>query len=91
MIFNNTPSVLLYFSVFEGSFCVVEKYIFQVFLGMRFEVILFWILGDFFVQLGGQEGPEIVEKINENLSSFFNEILVDFGSPGATFEAGCQR
>ena len=72
MIFNNTPSVLLYYSVFEGSFCVVEKYIFQLFLGMRFEVILFWILGEFLVQLGCQEGPEIAEKINENLSSFFN-------------------
>ena len=51
--------------------------------------MLFWILGDILVELGCQEGPEIAEKINENLSSFLNEILMDFGSPGAAFEAAC--
>ena len=74
MILNNTPSVLLYFSVLEGSFCVVEKYIFQLFLGMRFEVILFGILDEFLVQLGCQEGPEIAEKINENLFYFLMKL-----------------
>ena len=66
MILNNTPSVLLYFSVLEASFCEVERYIFQLFLGIRFEVILFWILGEILVQLGCQEGPKIGEKIYEN-------------------------
>ena len=53
--------------------------------------MLFWILGDILVQLGCQDGPEIAEKIYENLSSFFNEILMDFGSPGAAFEARCHH
>ena len=78
MILNNTPSVLLYFTVLEGSFCVVERYILQLFLGMGFEVMLFLILGEFLVQLGCQEGPKIVEKIYENPSSFFYLILIDF-------------
>ena len=58
---------------------------------MRFEVILFWILGDILVQLGCQEGPKIGEKIYENLYSFFNEILMDFWSPGAAFRGGCPN
>ena len=91
MIFNNTPSVLLYFTVLEASFCAVERYIFQLFLGMCFEAMLFSILGEILVQLGCQEEPKIAKQINENLSSFFNEILVDFGSPGAAFEVGCPR
>ena len=67
MILNNTPSVLLYFSVLEASLSAVERYIFQLFLGMRFEVILFWILGEILVQLGCQVGPKIKEKIYKNL------------------------
>ena len=53
--------------------------------------MLFWILGDILVELGCQEGPEIAEKIYENLDSFSNEICMDFGSPGAAFEAACLR
>ena len=53
--------------------------------------MLFWILGDILVQLGCQDGPEIAEKFYENLSSFFNEILMDFGSPGAAFRVRCPR
>ena len=49
--------------------------------------MLFGILGNILVDLGCQEGPEIAEKIYENLSSFFNELLMDFGSPGAAFRA----
>ena len=64
---NNTPSVLLYFSVLMASFCAVERYIFQLFLGIRFEVMLLWILGDILVELGCQEGSKIEEKIYENL------------------------
>ena len=67
MILNNTPSVLLYFSVLEASFCEVEKYIFQLFLGMHFEAILFWILGVNLLQLGCQDGPEVAAKFYENL------------------------
>ena len=67
MIFNNTLSVLLYFTVLEASFCAVERYIFQLFLGMCFEAMLFWILGEILVQLGCQEEPKIGEKIYENL------------------------
>ena len=51
--------------------------------------MFFWILGDILVELGRQEGPEIALKIYENSSLFFDEILMDFGSPGAAFEAGC--
>ena len=47
------------------------------------------ILGDILVELGCQEGPEIGLKIYENLSYFFNGILMDFGSPRAAFMAGC--
>ena len=53
--------------------------------------MLFWILGDILVQLGCQDGPEIAEKFYENLSSFFHEILMDFGSPGAAFRVRCPR
>ena len=67
MILNNAPCVLLYFSVLEASFCALERYIFELFLGMRSEVRLFWILGDILVQLGCQEGPKIGGKIYENL------------------------
>ena len=67
MILNNTPSVLLYFSVLEASFCAVERYIFQLFLGMRFEAMLFSISGEILVQLGCQVGPKFDGKIDENL------------------------
>ena len=53
--------------------------------------MFFWISGDILVQLGCQDGPEISEKFYENLSSFFNEILMDFGSPGAALEAACPK
>ena len=66
MILNNTPSVLLYFSVLEASFCALERYIFQLFLGMRSEAILFWILDEILVQLGCQ-GGKIGEENYENL------------------------
>ena len=53
--------------------------------------MFFWILGDILVQLGCQDGPEIAEKFYENLSSFFYEILMDFGSPGAAFRVRCHK
>ena len=42
------------------------------------------------MELGCQEGPQIVEKINDILYSFFEQILMDFRSPGAAFWVGCQ-
>ena len=63
MILNNTPSVLLYFSVLEASLSAVERNIFQLFLRMRFEAMLFSILGEILVQLGCQEEPKIDGKI----------------------------
>ena len=53
--------------------------------------MLFWILGDILVQLGCQDGSEIAEKFNENLSSFFNDFFMDFGSPEAAFEVRGHR
>ena len=63
MILNNTPSVLLYFSVLEASLSAVERYIFQLFLGMCFEAMLFSILGEILVQLGCQDEPKMNKKI----------------------------
>ena len=63
MILNNTPSVLLYFSVLEASLSAVERYIFQLFLGMCFEAMLFSILGEILVQLGCQDEPKMSKKI----------------------------
>jgi len=79
VILNNTPSVLLDFSVLEATFCEVERYIFRLFLGMRFEAMFFWIFGDILVDFGCQDGPEIAAKICKNLRLFFNDILMDFG------------
>ena len=67
MILNNTPSVLLYFSVLEASLSAVERYIFQLFLGMCLEAMLFSILGEILVQLGCQEEPKIGKKIYKKL------------------------
>ena len=44
----------------------------------------------FFVEIGGHMGARIDEKIYENLSWFFNEILMDFRSPWGVPNGKCR-
>ena len=57
---------------------------------MCLEAMLFSILGEILVQLGCQDEAKMSKKSLLNLYEFLNEILMDFGSPGAAFRAGCQ-
>ena len=52
-----------------------------MFFRTRFQDMLYWILGGIFEQIGAQMGAKLDERIYENLSRFFDKILMDFEGP----------
>ena len=52
--------------------------------------MFFWILDVILVELGCQERPESDKKCMKIYVNL-NTILIDFGWPGAAFEAACPQ